>query len=98
MLCDWPIAMIDCGKRAAMAVKISSDMPLPTPRSVISSPIHMMRPVPAVIVRTIRIVAHQAGFEMREEHAAVSVVPNSAPLRATVIRVVDWSTPSAIVR
>ena len=28
-------------------------MPLPTPRSVISSPIHMIRPVPAVIVRII---------------------------------------------
>ena len=33
-------------------VKISSDMPLPMPRSVMSSPSHMMTPVPAVIVRT----------------------------------------------
>ena len=31
-------------------VKISSDMPLPTPRSVMSSPSHMMTAVPAVIV------------------------------------------------
>ena len=38
--------------------KMSSDMPLPTPRSVMSSPNHMMRPVPAVMVRTMmRIVA-----------------------------------------
>ena len=33
-------------------VKISSDMPLPTPRSVISSPNHMITAVPAVIVTT----------------------------------------------
>jgi len=39
------------GKVAAIWVKISTDMPLPTPRSVISSPSHMMTPVPAVIVR-----------------------------------------------
>ena len=73
-------------------------MPLPTPRSVMSSPIHMMRPVPAVIVRTMSTVAHQAVFEISEEHAAVSVVPNSAPLLATVINVVDCRTPSATVR
>ena len=39
-----------------MDVKISSDMPLPTPLSVTSSPIHMIRPVPAVSVMIIRIV------------------------------------------
>ncbi len=33
---SWP------GKAAMIEVKISSDMPLPTPRSVISSPSHMM--------------------------------------------------------
>jgi hypothetical protein len=32
--------------------KIRTDMPLPTPRSVMSSPSHMMTPVPAVIVIT----------------------------------------------
>ena len=30
------------GNRAVIEVKISSDMPLPMPRSVISSPSHMM--------------------------------------------------------
>ena len=39
------------GKVAAIWVKIITDMPLPTPRSVISSPIHMMTLVPAVIVK-----------------------------------------------
>ena len=33
-------------------VKIMSDMPLPMPRSVMSSPSHMMTAVPAVIVTT----------------------------------------------
>ena len=40
------------GRRAAIEVKISTDMPFPTPRSVISSPSHMTTPVPAVIVMT----------------------------------------------
>ena len=40
------------GSRAAIEVKISTDMPLPTPRSVTSSPSHMITPVPAVMVIT----------------------------------------------
>ena len=39
--------------RAAIEVNISTLMPLPTPRSVMSSPSHMMTPVPAVMQRTI---------------------------------------------
>ena len=35
-----------------MPVKISSDMPFPMPRSVICSPSHMMKAVPAVSVIT----------------------------------------------
>ena len=37
---------------------------------------------------------------MRSEHSAAEplVLPNRAPLRATVIRVVDCRTPSAMVR
>ena len=51
------MAHSEAGKPDAIDVKISSDMPLPMPRSVMSSPNHMMRPVPAVIVRTMmRIV------------------------------------------
>ena len=41
------------GMRAAMPAKISSDMPLPMPRSVISSPIHITSAAPAVITNTI---------------------------------------------
>ena len=44
----WPSA----GIRAAIEVKIRIDMPLPMPRSVISSPIHMIAAVPAVMVST----------------------------------------------
>ena len=40
------------GKVATTWVKIRIDMPLPMPRSVISSPSHMMTAVPAVIVMT----------------------------------------------
>ena len=46
------ICQSEVGKPAAIEVKISSDMPLPMPRSVISSPSHMITPVPAVIVMT----------------------------------------------
>ncbi len=43
---------IEAGKVATTWVKISSDMPLPMPCSVISSPSHMITAVPAVIVIT----------------------------------------------
>ena len=51
-----PLDMIwrpSAGIRAAMPVKISRDMPLPMPRSVICSPSHMMTPVPAVMTSTV---------------------------------------------
>ncbi len=50
----WPLATahIELGKVATTWVKISSDMPLPIPCSVISSPNHMMTAVPAVMVMT----------------------------------------------
>ncbi len=48
----WRTAHSEAGKVATTWVKISSDMPLPMPRSVISSPSHMITAVPAVIVIT----------------------------------------------
>jgi hypothetical protein len=36
------------GRPTTMPVKMISDMPLPTPRSVICSPSHMMKAVPVV--------------------------------------------------
>ncbi len=44
--------MPSTGMRAAMPAKISSDMPLPMPRSVTSSPIHITSAAPAVITST----------------------------------------------
>jgi len=38
------------GKPTTMPAKINSDMPLPTPRSVICSPSHMMNALPVVRV------------------------------------------------
>ena len=43
-----------CGKRATIEAKIISEMPLPMPRWVISSPIHISSTVPAVSETTIR--------------------------------------------
>ena len=50
----WPCRTdhSEVGKRATTWVKIRIDMPLPMPRSVISSPSHMITAVPAVIVMT----------------------------------------------
>ena len=42
-----------CGMRATMLAKIISEIPLPIPRWVISSPNHISRTVPAVSARTI---------------------------------------------
>ena len=60
-----PLLVLICqpslGSRAAIEVKIRTDMPLPTPRSVISSPSHMTTPVPAVIVMTRVVRVSQSG-------------------------------------
>ena len=76
-------------------MKIIRDMPLPTPLSVMSSPNHMMRPVPAVIVRTMmRIVTIDW---------SVMIVSHEPPkrlegLRAKVTSVADWRIARPIVR
>ena len=45
-------ALMPVGAYARIEAKMSSEMPLPTPRFVISSPIHMSSAQPAVSVRT----------------------------------------------
>ena len=45
-------AKIACGRPDMMFAKMMSDMPLPIPRWVMSSPIHMMSMEPAVSVPT----------------------------------------------
>ena len=48
----WRTCHSEVGKVATTWVKIRIDMPLPMPRSVISSPSHMITAVPAVMVTT----------------------------------------------
>ena len=82
------------GNRAAIEVKISRDMPLPTPRSVISSPSHMIRPVPAVMVITITSMVTQLLFGITG-----CVHPwNRLPERATAMIVVDCRIARPMVR
>ncbi len=82
------IAQSAVGSQAAIEMKMSSDMPLPTPLSVMSSPNHMMRPVPAVMVRTMmrivteRVVGQDVGRTAAEE--------GLDGLRANVTSVADW--------
>ena len=51
------IARNCCGMTEMIDTKMRMDMPLPMPRSVMSSPIHMTVAVPAVMVSTITIIA-----------------------------------------
>ena len=80
-------------------VKISTDMPLPTPRSVISSPIHMMTVVPATMVITIVAMVKTEPFGI--SGLAVPAAPqplNRVPDLASSTYPVDWSTARPTVR
>ena len=81
--------------RDAIEVKINSDMPLPIPRSVISSPIHMIAAVPAVITitRVIRVI----GSRPLMTSLAWEQPANICPLSASAMKPVDCRTPSPIV-
>ena len=76
-------------------VKIRIDMPLPMPRSVISSPSHMMTPVPAVITSTIVVISHNDSSGMMSALQAGNSWPG---VRAIAIRPVDCRIASPIVR
>ena len=82
------------GSRAAIEVNISSDMPLPTPLPVMSSPSHMITAVPAIIVMTMSAMLNTDGSRM------IAVVqPGISRLeRASATMPVDCRTASAIVR
>ncbi len=90
-----PMAASEPGKPAAMAVKMSNDIPLPMPCSVICSPSHMIRPVPAVIVSTIITMMY---------HDSLGITVGQVPpkrfsgARAKVTRVEDCSTARPMVR
>src|SRR3954451_1358125 len=82
------------GIRAAIEVKISTDMPLPIPFSVSSSPSHMMTAVPAVRVTTRTTVVHTESDGMM----SCEQFGNSWPLRARAMIPVLCRMASAIVR
>ncbi len=82
------------GKVATTWVKIRIDMPLPMPRSVISSPSHMITAVPAVIVMTMTrkvvvLSSCRSGF---------SQFCSRLPVRASATMPVAWSSASPRVR
>ena len=67
-----------------MLVNISTDMPLPTPRSVISSPIHMITAVPATIVIIMVAMVSTEGSGISGWLTAEQSVPgNRFPERAS---------------
>ena len=68
-------------------------MPLPTPRSVISSPSHMMTAVPAVMVMTMtRNVLVPLSWSSGSSHCS------SPPERASATMPVAWRSESPSVR
>src|SRR5215469_7574135 len=77
-------------------VKISSDMPLPTPRSVISSPSHMMTAVPAVMQITIVVIVKMLSLTSSD---LVQLTPwKSLPDLARATMPVDWRMARPTVR
>ena len=83
--------------RAAIEVKISSDMPLPTPRSVTSSPNHMIMAVPAVMTSTMTARSKTPAFG-RIGNWEGSQFWNSCPRSASATMPVDCRMASATVR
>ena len=80
--------------RAAIEVKISTDMPLPIPFSVSSSPSHMIIAVPAVRAMTSTTVVHTESDGMIDSEQ----LGNSWPLRASAMMPVLCRIARAIVR
>ena len=80
------------GRLDTTLVKISSDMPLPTPRWVISSPIHISSAVPLVRVRTTTKTVHALKSGSR------STLPTRPPLWNRKAKLVDCTTAMEIVR
>ena len=88
---------ISPGITAMTCVKIISDMPLPTPRSVISSPSHMMTAVPAVIVVTIVTIVKTDGLGI-SDWLHCSTLWNSLPDLASATMPVDCRMARPTVR
>ena len=75
------------GKPTTMPAKISNDMPLPTPRSVICSPSHMMKALPVVSVSIVIRTKRGPGVSTKSWLPLVRLIaiPNDcSALRITV--------------
>ncbi len=79
-----------------MPAKMSNDMPLPMPRSVISSPIHMTRAAPAVITRT--MITSEKMEELEMISWPTEQPWSSPPLAASATMLVACRMASAIAR
>ena len=74
------------GRPTTMPAKISSDIPLPTPRSVICSPSHMMNALPVVRVSIVMRRNPQPGFNAKPPFSSPIAMPNDwTELRMTVM-------------
>ncbi len=82
------------GIRAAMPAKINSDIPLPMPRSVTSSPIHITSAAPAVITSTMTISVKMLWLAMMSRLQPCS----RPPLAASATMLVACRMASAIAR
>ena len=60
----FTLLKIAAGTRETMDTKMMSDMPLPMPRCVMSSPIHMMNAVPATRVKTTMMSVRISGTSL----------------------------------
>ncbi len=80
------------GSWETMLTKMMSDIPLPMPRWVMSSPSHMMSAVPAVIVMTMMSTRRGVYSGMR------SRPPVKLPLWKRNVNPVDWRRARATVR
>ena len=78
--------------------KISSDIPLPMPRWVMSSPIHMSRAVPAVRVSTMSSTRGTVKFGIRSRPVVFDWPNPPPPLWNRNARPVDCITAMATVR
>ncbi len=80
------------GRVETTEVKINSDMPLPMPRWVMSSPIHISKAVPVVSVSTTTKTVQALNSGRR------SIVPTRPPLWNKKANEVDCTTAIEIVR
>ena len=69
-------ALIPRGMRDTIEAKMSSEMPLPMPRWVMSSPIHISSTVPAVSEITMRNTLKSVKLGMRDTFAFFSKLRN----------------------